>query len=376
MTFLLNLLAFDRGTTGSRPAMLRLLPRLALAAALAASTAQAQTYDMEGLPEYVPAQRENGVIRIHGSQLNFPLIDLWKKGFFDLNRDVRYRENTLPTWFSGLCAGTADMAVTGHEAWRRDLMAFEECHGYEPLEILFATGAYDQEKRGNTPGVVIMVHKDNPVTQLTLNQLDGIFGAQRSGGWVGTRWSTDSARGAEQNIRSWGQLGLSGVWRDQPIRSYGTDATQSLWAGTIQRVVFHGGTKWNPAINEMVRGDHVRGASDTQTVDAVADDQYAIGFQFMKYVKANPGVKPVAVAATEGGPFIPPTLETFYNRTYPLVTGVYIYIDRPPGQPLQPRLRAFLSYILSRQGQQAVVDDGMYIPLTPDMAREQLRKLD
>jgi phosphate transport system substrate-binding protein len=349
---------------------------LIFASAIAATAAEPPPYDMSLLPAFVSTQKESGVIRIHGSQLTFPLIHRWKKGFFDLNRDVRYRDNMLPSWFSGLCAGTEDLTVMGHEAWRPDLMAFQECFGYEPFEILIATGGYDQEQRGNTPGVVILVHKDNPVSQLTLDQLDGILGAQRSGGWVGTQWSTASARGPEKNIRTWGQLGLKGQWKNRPIVIYGTDATQSLWAGTIQRVVFKGGTKWNPAINEMVRGDHIRGASDVQTVAAVANNPFAIGFQFMKVVKANPGVKPVALGLRPEGPFIAPMLESFYRRTYPLVTGVYIYVNRPAGKPLQPRLKAFLSYILSREGQQAIVDDGMYIPLTPDMAREQLRKLD
>jgi len=58
-----------------------------------------------------------------------------------------------------------------------------------------------------------------------------------------------------------------------------------------------------------------------------------------------------------------------------LVTGLYIYLNREPGKPLAPRLREFLTYILSRDGQQRVAEDGMYIPLTAELAREQLRKL-
>jgi phosphate transport system substrate-binding protein len=275
-----------------------------------------------------------------------------------------------------------DIAVEGHEAWRPNLKAFEEVYGYEPLEILVATGALDQEatsgKTGlaNSPGVIVIVHKDNPLSGLTLKQLDGIFGAQRTGGWRGTRWSTEAARGPEDNIRAWGQLGLTGEWANQPIRIYGTDATQSLWAGTIQRVVFRGGDKWNPAIREMPRGDQARGPADVQIVAAVANDKYAIGFGFMRVIRENPGVKALALAPHDGGPHIPPTLETFYNRTYPLVTGIYMYLNRPPGKPLAPRLKEFVTFVLSREGQQAVVDDGMYIPLNPEAAREQMRKLE
>ncbi|MDD3180568.1 MAG: substrate-binding domain-containing protein [Opitutaceae bacterium] len=340
------------------------------------SCAPAQEYDLGSLPSYQAGKKQIGVIRIHGSQLSFHLIHIWQDEFLKLHPDIRYRDNILPSWFSGLCAGTEDICVMGHEAWRPDLMAFQQTFGYAPFEILFATGGFDQNRRGNSPGVVIMVNKDNPITGLTLPQLDGIFGAQRTGGWIGAQWSKAAARGPEKNIRTWGQAGLTGDWADKTISIYGTDATQSLWAGTIQKVVFKGGTKWNPAIHELVRGDHVRGNSDVQTAAAVAHDRYAIGFSFMKIVKANPGVKAVALAADESGPFISPTLDTFRNRTYPLVTGLYLYLNRPPGQPLPPRLKEFLTYILSREGQQAVVDDGMYIPLTPELAREQLQKID
>jgi len=349
---------------------------IAVTLALVSTCVCAQEYDLSQLPPYKSNQNQLGVIRIHGSQLSFHLIHLWEDAFLKLHPDIRYRDNILPSWFPGLCAGTEDISVMGHQAWRPDLMAFEQCFGYEPLEILFATGGYDQNRRGNTPGVVIMVHKDNPLSQFTLKQLDGILGAQRSGGWQGTKWTTASARSAKENIRTWGQLGLTGEWKDRPIHIYGSDATQSLWANTIQKVVFKGGDKWNPAIKELVRGDHVRGNSDLQTVTAVAEDRYAIGFNFMRLIKENPKVKAVALAVNEGGPYIPPTLDTFYDRTYPLVTGLYIYLNRQPGKPMAPRLKEFLTFVLSRDGQQAIVDDGMYIPLNPTTAREQLRKLE
>lgn len=342
---------------------------------IASTSLSSPTYPLGDLPSYEPESHSLGVIRIRGSQLSIHLIHLWEDGFLALNPDIRYKDNILPSWFGGLCAGNDDMAVMGHEAWRPDLIAFQECFGHAPLEILFATGGFDQDRRGNTPGVIVMLNRANPLSGLTLKQLDGIFGAERTGGWKGTHWTTDAARGPERNIRTWGQLGLKGEWADKPIHIYGTDAVQSLWAGTIQKAVFNGGDKWNPAIHELVRGDHVRGNSDVQTVAAVAGDKYAIGFSFMRVIRANAGVKSVALAVDSSGPFIAPTLEAFRNRTYPLVTGLYVYLDRAPGQPVSPRLKEFLTYILSRDGQKAIADDGMYIPLTSAIAREQLRKL-
>ena len=115
--------------------------------------------------------------------------------------------------------------------------------------------------------------------------------------------------------------------------------------------------------------------SDVQIVSAVAADRYGIGFNLMRIVEKEPGVKPLAIARDTATPYILPTRETMYRRTYPLSNAVYIYINRPPGKPVSPRVREFLSYILSRQGQQDVADDGMYLPLTAEAAGEQRDKL-
>jgi phosphate transport system substrate-binding protein len=350
-------------------------PLLAALLMLAAVRTGAEDFDLSSLSAYAAnGPKVHGVVRIHDTELTQHLVHLWQDGFLKLHPLVRYSEYTVPAWFSGLCAGTADFAVTGHDAWRSDLKAFEGIYGYPPLEIMFATGGFNQRK-GNTPGAIVFVNKDNPLASLTLDQLDGILGAERTGGWVGTQWSTAVARGPEKNIRTWGQLGLTGEWANQPIRIFGIDATLSGWSGLIQKVVFHGGDKWNPAIQELVRGG-AEVPADAQIVGGVANDRYAIGFSFMRVVEQNPGVKALALAASADGPPVPPTRDTFHERNYPLVTAVYLYLNRPPGQPVPPRLKEFLSYVLSREGQQAVIDDGMFIPLTAEATRAELKKIE
>jgi phosphate transport system substrate-binding protein len=335
----------------------------------------AAEFDRAGLPAYTAATPNvHGVVRIHDSELTQPLVHLWQDRFLKLHPLVRYKEYTVPAWFNGLCADTADLAFAGRRAYLTELKAFEAVYGYPVTEIVFATGGFNQRK-GNTPGVIIFVNRDNPLKELTLDQLDGILGAERSGGWIGTQWSTTVARGPEKNIRTWGQLGLTGQWADRPINIFGIDATLSGWSGLIQQVVFKGGDKWNPVIHEIVRGG-TEVPADAQIVAGVAADPYAIGFSFMRVVEQNPGVKPIALARQAGGAFVAPTEASFRARSYPLVTSLYIYLNRPPGKLLPPRLREFLAFILSREGQQAVADDGMYIPLSPEAAQAELRKLD
>ena len=64
------------------------------------------------------------------------------------------------------------------------------------------------------------------------------------------------------------------------------------------------------------------------------------------------------------------------NRSFPLIRDVYYYLKREKGKPIDPKLKEFLRYILSREGPDAVQRDGKYLPLTAEVAREQMRKLD
>jgi len=373
-----------RAVIGTRAAV-----AILLAVELVGSRAGAEDFDLASLPPYKwepgpeyergkhchndVCDGEWGVLRIHGTELVQHLVHLWQDSFLKLHPNIRFSDYFVPSGFSGLTAGTADINLMGHRAWRSDLKAFEEVYGYPPFEIMFATGGFNLGK-GNTPGVIVFVNRDNPISGLTVKQLDGIFGAERTGGWNGLTWSTQAARSANDDIRTWEQLGLTGDWAKQTIRLFGFDATLSNWSDLIQRVVFNGGDKWNPALHEMVRGGS-KAPSDAQIVKAVAEDKYAIGFNLMRAVEKEPRVKELAIAASDRGPYVPPTRETMYRRTYPLSNAVYIYINRPPGKPISPRIREFLTYILSRQGQQSVVEDGMYLPLNPEAAREERRKL-
>lgn len=335
-----------------------------------------QQFDLSSLPSYhySSSRQLHGVIRIHGTELTQHLIHEWEDAFLKVHPLVRFGDYMLPSGFSGLVAGTADINVMGHTAWRSDLKAFEESFGYDPFEMMFATGGFNLRK-GNTPAAIVFVNKSNPITKLSLEQLDGIFGAQRTGGWNGTHWSTASARGPEKDIRNWGQLGLTGEWKDKPIHLYGIDATLSNWSELIQRVVFKGGDKWNPALNEIVRGG-VEVPADAQIVSSVAEDQYGIGFNLMRVVEKNPGVTALAIAATDTEPAIAPTAMSCYERTYPLVNAVYLYLNRFPGKPLEPRLLEFLTFVLSREGQEIVADDGMFIPLNPTADHREMQKLE
>ena len=147
--------------------------------------------------------------------------------------------------------------------------------------------------------------------------------------------------------------------------------------------VFHdqtllaGSHRWNPALQEfghIIRPDGTIYDHGQQILDALARDRYGIAVSNIRY--AGPEVKALAVAEREGAPFVAVSAQSLIDETYPLTRLIPAYLDRKPGQPVEPKVREFLRYILSREGQQDIVDDGRYLPLKPSVIAAQLRKLE
>lgn len=57
------------------------------------------------------------------------------------------------------------------------------------------------------------------------------------------------------------------------------------------------------------------------------------------------------------------------------MTPIYIFANREPGKPMNPVLREFIRYALSREGQQAIVDDRIFTPLPAAMDAREVEKL-
>jgi phosphate transport system substrate-binding protein len=90
----------------------------------------------------------------------------------------------------------------------------------------------------------------------------------------------------------------------------------------------------------------------------------------------TPNVKVLPLAEKAGDPFLEPTVENVYSHRYPLSRYVYIFVNRPPGKALEPKIKEFLKAVLSLEGQDIVAREGVYIPLTPQMVREELARLE
>ena len=86
-------------------------------------------------------------------------------------------------------------------------------------------------------------------------------------------------------------------------------------------------------------------------------------------------MKRIAVAPGDTHDCVAHTLENVQNRTYPLFMQQYFYVSVKPGTEMDPKVKEFLRYVLSQEGQAEVMKDGKYLPLTAEVVREQLEKL-
>jgi phosphate transport system substrate-binding protein len=334
-------------------------------------------FDLSGLPHYVPQKQLNGWIRLHGSNYlaDGKLGEYWRDGFAKVQPGLRisFYLPTAAVAFAALYYNQADLTM-GHRPGFYDLLAYQRVMGFDPLEITAVTGSYDVAGWENS--TVILVNKDNPLKGITLEQLDGVFGAARDGGWAGTNFRPDWARGPEKNIRTWGQLGLGGEWADKPIHVHGFNLRYNTATDFADKVL-KASDKWNENIHayaHIVQADGKRYIQADQITDALARDKYGIAYN--RYRGERPNVRRLPVAVAAGGPFIEHTLETVQSRTYPLYQEAYFYTSVKPGTAIDPNVKEFLRYVLSQEGQAEVQRDGKYLPLTAEVVREQLRKLD
>src|SRR2546422_6026290 len=104
-----------------------------------------------------------------------------------------------------LTEGRAHLAPVGREMLPAEEKAFVDKFGYKPLEIKVATGSLGS--LGKTATSVIFVDKDNPLKGLTMAELDAIYSKTRKRGHA--------------DIKTWGDLGLTGEWAARPIHTYG-----------------------------------------------------------------------------------------------------------------------------------------------------------
>jgi len=327
-----------------------------------ARTVAAQGDTLDNLPSYQPRTRVTGTIRTWGHVFVKDAMKNWEEAFRKYHPDVKFEDKLVSSAaaIGSLYAGAADIGFIGREVRPMEVAGYNRVMKHPPWGLRVMTGSYAHADKLIALG--IFVHKDNPLARLTYAQLDAIFGGENLR--------------AGKRTRMWGELGIGGEWSNRPVQVY-TGVLDAAPAFYFSQEVMKGSLLWNGDLRYF-DDLPVAGAKDIESgqrvVDALANDKYGIALSGAGY--RNPRVKLVAIALEEGRPFIEPTPESVANRTYPFSRSVWLYVNRAPGAALDPKVGEFLRFILSREGQALVKLEGDYFPLTVEIAREELAKLE
>ena len=279
-------------------------------------------------------------------------VKLYRKAYPKLSVTMEARASG--TGGPALVEGKAHLAPVGRELLPAEEKSFVDKFGYKPWAIRVATGSVGS--LGKTATSVVLVDKNNPIKGLTMAQLDAIYSKTRLRGHA--------------DIQTWGDLGLTGEWAQRPIHLYGLKPVNGI-EQFLKGVLLKGG-EYKDGI-QFVKG---KGFSHAFTVAAEDMGQHPGGLTYALLANVTPNVKVLPLAEKDGEPFLAPTVENVYSHRYPLSRYVYIFVNRAPGKTLEPKIKEFLKAVLSREGQDIVAREGVYIPLTPQTVREELAKLD
>jgi len=307
------------------------------------------------LPTYAAAAMTAGRLRFSGADTMHDLVAAWARGFnrFQPRVGIDNAATKLSAeGFDALLDGRADVVTFVREPFPSELDAFARKFGYAPPLVNVAGGSY--ATKSGTHALAIFVNSANPIARISLDELDAIY-------------SKDRRRGGKA-ILTWGQLGIGGDWESRPIHVYGMPHLRESGnppgiVNFFQQRVLRGG-EFREDIREQA--DRPGETALDAIVRRVAEDSRGIGYSGFAY--AAPGTKTLALAeALHGhGPYFAGTPDEVARRDYPLSRQIYLGINRVPGKPLQPALREFLLFVLSRQGQLIAANDRMrFLPLTP-----------
>ncbi len=292
---------------------------------------------------YAPVPGVSGVLNGKGSDTLNNMMDLWLKAFMKVYPSVQasYVGEGSSTAPPALIEGTAQLGPMSREMKPSEEEAIEQKYGVKPTRIVVALDC-----------LAVFVHKDNPIEGLTLAQLDSIFSQTRNSGYADiSRWGQVSAK-----------LAASPEWRDLPISLYGRNSASGTYVFFKEKALFKGDFK--DTVKEQ--------PGSAAVVNGVASDRAGIGYSGIGYRTADVRVVPLSKDSSTSP--VEPTFENALSGSYPLGRGLYIYVVKRPNEPLPLLVREFIKFVLSKEGQEIVIQDG-FGPLPAAVTAAELKKV-
>ncbi len=306
---------------------------LALGLSVAVTSLSANNVSVDSaIPIYEKVSGISGKVSSVGSDTLANLMTLWAEEFKRTypNVNIQIQAAGSSTAPPALTESTSNLGPMSRKMKTKEISMFEKKHGYKPTPIGVAVDA-----------LAVYVHKDNPLNQLTIPQVDAIFSENRK-------------CGAESAIRKWSDAGLTGSLGEKSVQMYGRNSVSGTYGYFKKKGLCKGDFSSN--VNEQ--------PGSASVVQSVSSSLNGVGYSGIGYKTA--GVKGLALSKKAGKPFVEATPANALNGSYPLARVLYVYVNKHPNKAFDPVVREFLNLVLSQQGQEVVLKDG-YIPLPSKM---------
>ncbi len=252
-----------------------------------------------------------------GSDTIVNLALAWAERYQSNHPDVRISVTGggSGTGIAALINGTVDIA-NASRAIKSEEITEAQSKGINPIEFVIARDA-----------IAVIVHPDNPVKELTLQQISDIYSGK---------------------INNWKEVG----GEDRPIVRLSRETNSGTHVYFLENVL-RLGEKENKTLFST---DTLLLPSSEGIINEVRQNPNAIGYDGLGYVPHD--LKTIAIAATVGGEYISPSIESVNNNTYPIARDLYMYT---PGEPTGV-VKEYLDWIFSAEAQQIVAELG-FVPV-------------
>lgn len=275
-----------------------------------------------------------GEVRIAGSSTVFPISEAVAEEFSRENPGVQ-----IPVQKTGTGGGFENFFIPGktdiNDASReiKDSEIQDALdNGVKPVEFTVATDA-----------ITVVVHPENDWAQeMTQEELRQI-------------WRPNDP------AQTWSDVNPE--WPDEEIQLYGPTSASGTFDYFTEAIVGEEGAS---------RSDYQGTEQDNTIIQAVARDQYAIGYLGMAYYLENQD-RVSAVAIHNGEQYVTPSIETAKSGEYrPLARPLFIYVNMDSLQ--RPAVEEFTRFYLEQTDSSLISQIG-YVPLTADDTQANLEKL-
>jgi len=240
------------------------------------------------------------------------------------------------------------VALMGRELWPVETMAYHWVYQQNPFGVTVATAGLNAPGQAFSP--VVLVNAKNPLNVITLSQLDAIYGSEH--------------RNAPANIRTWGDLGLTGEWEAKPVHAYGfgpEDALGVYFRHDVLKMDF------KPNAESHLLSDHDRKTSAAERIaQAVASDPDAIGYARFGNSAATKVLPVNGVQADQ---------TTLAAHEYPMTRSIGLYFLRFPDRAIEAKVEGFVQFVLSAQGQSLIRPEEGLLPLTTQLVTKEVKRL-